>query len=264
MAYLRDIVYFIVLLVFSPLLILRSIRTGKYRDGWSEKLLGSAPLRISDRPCVWFHAVSVGEVLLLRPLVDDLARRRPGWDIVVSTGTTTGLIQARRTFPDLVTFYAPLDFSWAVLLRRRSNAADRLGPGRTQALAQPDRRRQTRRRFDRDHQRPLKHSKLSRLPSLARAAIDLEPNRRRGGAIGRIRQAVRRPRRSRRSRRVTGSVKYDGLEADRDNPKTLACAKSCRCRRSTSFSSPEARWKGKKPPPWRRIAPRGFDIIACA
>ena len=45
------------------------LRTGKYRDGWEEKLWGKAPLRIGDQPCLWFHAVSVGEVLLLRPLV---------------------------------------------------------------------------------------------------------------------------------------------------------------------------------------------------
>ena len=87
--------------------------SGKYREGWAEKFRGKAPLRIGDRPCLWFHAVSVGEVLLLRPLLRELARRRPGWDLVVSTTTTTGLAVARRTYPDLVTFYAPLDFSWS-------------------------------------------------------------------------------------------------------------------------------------------------------
>src|SRR5262249_15169739 len=81
--------------------------------GWAEKVLGRAPLRIGNRPCVWFHAVSVGEVLLLRSLVAELRRRRPTWDIVISTTTTTGLTVARQTFPDLITFYAPLDFSWA-------------------------------------------------------------------------------------------------------------------------------------------------------
>ena len=45
------------------------VRSGKYREGWWEKFWGDAPLRIGERPCLWFHAVSVGEVLLLRPLV---------------------------------------------------------------------------------------------------------------------------------------------------------------------------------------------------
>jgi 3-deoxy-D-manno-octulosonic-acid transferase len=51
--------------------------------------------------------------LLLRPVVKEMARRRPGWDVVISTTTSTGLAVARRTYPDFVTFYAPLDFSWA-------------------------------------------------------------------------------------------------------------------------------------------------------
>ena len=42
-----------------------------------------------------------------------MARRRPNWEVVISTTTTTGLAVARRTYPDLVTFYAPLDFSWS-------------------------------------------------------------------------------------------------------------------------------------------------------
>src|SRR3954471_12668293 len=110
---LLNLIYATLLAACSPLLLYRSLRTGRYREGWAEKLLGDAPHRIGDRPCVWFHAVSVGEVLLLRPVVRELERRRPGWDVVVSTTTSTGLAVARRTYPDLVTFYAPLDFSWA-------------------------------------------------------------------------------------------------------------------------------------------------------
>ena len=44
-----------------------SARASIVRAG--EKFRGKAPLRIGDQPCLWFHAVSVGEVLLLRPLV---------------------------------------------------------------------------------------------------------------------------------------------------------------------------------------------------
>ena len=94
-------------------LIYRMICSGKYREGLWEKFSGDAPRRIGEQPCLWFHAVSVGEVLLLRPLVKEMARRRPNWEVVISTTTPTGLAVARRTFPDLITFYAPLDFSWA-------------------------------------------------------------------------------------------------------------------------------------------------------
>src|SRR5262249_44479764 len=108
-----NLIYLATLLLFAPVLIYRAVRSGKYRDGLWEKLWGDAPRRIGDRPCLWFHAVSVGEVLLLRPLVREMARRRPNWEVVISTTTPTGLAVARRTFPDLITFYAPLDFSWA-------------------------------------------------------------------------------------------------------------------------------------------------------
>src|SRR5271154_877724 len=113
MAFAVNVIYFAALVLFSPLLFYRWFRAGKYRDGWSEKFRGEAPLRIGDQPCLWFHAVSDGEVLLLRPLVREMARRRPSWEVVISTTTSTGLAVARRTYPDLVTFYAPLDFSWA-------------------------------------------------------------------------------------------------------------------------------------------------------
>ena len=90
MPFVLNLVYLVLLTFAAPVLLFRAWRSGKYREGWSEKVLGKAPLRIGDRPCVWFHAVSVGEVLLL-PLLSELERRRPGWEIVVSTTTTTGL-----------------------------------------------------------------------------------------------------------------------------------------------------------------------------
>ena len=65
MPFALNVIYSAALVIFSPLLFYRWIRAGKYREGWSEKFWGKAPLRIGDQPCLWFHAVSVGEVLLL-------------------------------------------------------------------------------------------------------------------------------------------------------------------------------------------------------
>ena len=96
MPFALNLIYAAALGLFSPLLFYRWLRDGKYREGWVEKLLGKAPLRIGDHPCLWFHAVSVGEVLLLRPLVQEMARRRPNWQVVISTSTSTGLAVARR------------------------------------------------------------------------------------------------------------------------------------------------------------------------
>lgn len=116
MGWLLNLVYILVLLVVWPWLVWRSVRQGKYRTGYREKLLGLVPRRDpQDRsPCIWFHAVSVGEVNLLAPLLRRIATERPEWKCVLSTTSSTGWALARKKYPQLLSFYAPLDFSWAV------------------------------------------------------------------------------------------------------------------------------------------------------
>ncbi|MEZ6241818.1 MAG: glycosyltransferase N-terminal domain-containing protein [Phycisphaerales bacterium] len=88
----------------------------KRRAGWGERLgriegmLGSRTN--GERPRLLLHAVSVGEVSALRPLVPRLT---PEAEVIVSTTTDTGLERARTLFADscAVVRY-PLDFSWSV------------------------------------------------------------------------------------------------------------------------------------------------------
>ncbi|MDA7978870.1 MAG: 3-deoxy-D-manno-octulosonic acid transferase [Pirellulales bacterium] len=114
MAWLFNIAYLLLLIVISPWLLYRSWRTGRYRRGWAEKLLGHAPKLTRDRFRIWFHAVSVGEVNLLAPLLEGIARERPEWECVISTTTDTGYELAREKYSEHTVFYAPLDFTWAV------------------------------------------------------------------------------------------------------------------------------------------------------
>ncbi len=218
-----NVIYAAALVVFAPMLVYRWFRMGKYREGWSEKLRGEAPLRIGEHPCLWFHAVSVGEVLLLRPLIREMVRLRPRWQIVISTTTSTGLAVARRTYPDLVTFYAPLDFSWST---RR--AVSRIRPT-VLALVElelwPNLIRSAKRANAkvaiinaRLSSRSFNGYKSLRLPlwsTLNRidAVVAQDPEyARRFVELGIPEDRVR----------VTGSVKYDGLESDRNNSKTRA------------------------------------------
>ncbi len=114
LCYFLDLLYLGLLGLASPWIAWRAAFQGKYRQGLGAKLLGSVPLRQSDRKCLWFHAVSVGEVNVIGPLVRRLAQDYPDWDCVVSSTTRTGLALAARRYPHLAVFYCPLDFTWAV------------------------------------------------------------------------------------------------------------------------------------------------------
>jgi len=221
MPFALNVIYSAALVIFSPWLFYRWIRAGKYREGWREKFLGRAPWRIGDQPCLWFHAVSVGEVLLLRPLVREMARRRPNWEVVISTSTTTGLAVARRTYPDLVTFYAPLDFSWST-----RHAIARIRPT-VLALVElelwPNLIRAAKRagakvaiinaRLSPRSYRGYRSLRGPLQPTLGRIDIVAAQN------VEYARRFVNLGIPSHRVS-VTGSVKYDGLESDRNNVKT--------------------------------------------
>jgi 3-deoxy-D-manno-octulosonic-acid transferase len=112
--FLFDLVYLGLLACASPWLIWQALRKQKYLAGWGAKFLGNAPYCSPNRARVWLHAVSVGEVQLLRALIPAIEEALPEVECVISTTTRTGMQLARQVFPEHVVFYAPLDFSWAV------------------------------------------------------------------------------------------------------------------------------------------------------
>ncbi|OHB78881.1 MAG: hypothetical protein A2W31_01155, partial [Planctomycetes bacterium RBG_16_64_10] len=223
LSYLLNVVYLLLLVVLSPWLVVAAIRKGKYRAGHAAKLLGWVPRRRGARPCVWLHAVSVGEVNLLRPLIAALARRRPELECVVSTTTMTGYALAKTRYPQQLVFYCPLDFSWAV-----ASALRRIRPTLL-VLAElelwPNLIRSARRQGVRSavvnarmgarsyrgyrRIRPLMAHLLRQIDLIA--AQD-ETIAQRFLALGAVPHSVS----------VTGSLKYDGAETDRDNAATRA------------------------------------------
>jgi 3-deoxy-D-manno-octulosonic-acid transferase len=71
--------------------------------------------------CIWIHAVSVGEVQAAAPLVNDLRRRFPTQQILVTTVTLTGAERVAALFGDSVKHsYIPFEFPHAVALFFRS------------------------------------------------------------------------------------------------------------------------------------------------
>ncbi len=122
MRVLLDIAYLILAIAYIPILIFQRVFRGKIRTGWGERF-GHVPVRVGDKPCIWIHAVSLGEANAAVSLVAEFRRRLPDHDIVVSTTTDTGRAAAIKHFGDASVFRYPLDFSWMV---RR--ALDRIRP----------------------------------------------------------------------------------------------------------------------------------------
>jgi len=119
-------VFYSLLLACAALLSLpwwtvQMLRLGKYRSGLAERL-GRVPARLNDAQpgSIWVHAVSVGEVLAVSQLVNDLMKQHPHRQVFVSTTTATGQKLARQRFGENRVFFMPLDFGFAV--RRYLNA----------------------------------------------------------------------------------------------------------------------------------------------
>jgi 3-deoxy-D-manno-octulosonic-acid transferase len=113
---LYSLLLFLALIVSTPWWLMQMLRHGKYRTGWSERL-GTVPDRVFNYVAennIWIHAVSVGEVLAISRVVEELKQQLPGWRILVSTTTDTGQKLARERFGENNVFYVPLDLPWAV------------------------------------------------------------------------------------------------------------------------------------------------------
>ncbi|MHC4606134.1 MAG: 3-deoxy-D-manno-octulosonic acid transferase [Planctomycetota bacterium] len=108
-----DIGYAAAGLIASPWLLFKMATDRRYRHRLGERF-GAPPPLDGPSPRVWFHAASVGETALLKPLVAELRRRRPGVRIAVSTLTIAGRENAKKLFPDAPVFYLPFDLTFAV------------------------------------------------------------------------------------------------------------------------------------------------------
>ena len=100
------------LIVALPWFLITGVLRGKYLANFPERMgFYRTPSSSHD---LWIHAVSVGETIAARPVVDEILRRRPGTSIVFTTTTITGQAQARRLFPGATITYFPFDFAASV------------------------------------------------------------------------------------------------------------------------------------------------------
>ncbi len=99
----------------APWWLWKMATTHKYREGMAERLGRIRYFKDQgNRPLIWLHAVSVGEVLAVSRLVGELDRAFPEFQLLISTTTRTGQELARQRFGAERVFYCPLDLPWAV------------------------------------------------------------------------------------------------------------------------------------------------------
>jgi len=101
-----------------PYWLFQILRRGKYRTGFAARM-GQVPAALIAtgslrKRVIWVHAVSVGEVLAVSGLVEQMQRSFPEHRVLISTTTDTGQQLARKRFSEENVFYFPMDFAFAI------------------------------------------------------------------------------------------------------------------------------------------------------
>jgi 3-deoxy-D-manno-octulosonic-acid transferase len=110
-----NFLFFFYALLYFPYLIL----TGRYYKGYGCRF-GFFPQEMqgifkSVPSSIWIHAVSVGEIMAIMPLISALRSRYPKETLVVTVTTKTGYELAQNKLSQLaIVIPSPLDFTWTV------------------------------------------------------------------------------------------------------------------------------------------------------
>lgn len=226
-AWLFNAIYLLALAAWTPVVLWQRWVLGKQRGGWRERLWGErldlqfATSGEPQRPVLWLHAVSVGEVNLLVTLVPALRERYPDYRFAISATTDTGLALAHERFPADTVFRFPLDFSWAmakVLTQLRPSAVVlaelEIWPNLLRQLQQNQvpvivvNGRLSEKSFAR--YRWVRRLMAPIFRSLSLVLVQTDEYRDRFMALGVPKKRCR----------VSGSIKFDSARIDRNNPAT--------------------------------------------
>jgi len=110
MAVLYDLIFVIGAIFFLP----RYLFKAKFHPGFKARF-GFFPEKVTFNRPIWIHAVSVGEVMAIRGLLEELRKSYPHKQFVISTVTPTGNKIARNiALSHDCVIYLPLDLSFIV------------------------------------------------------------------------------------------------------------------------------------------------------
>ena len=116
-----DSLYLAASLLGSPYLIFKIITSKRYRSGLNQRF-GIIKERLSNKPGIWVHGASVGEVITAKSIIERIDEEFPEWETFISATTNTGFSVAEKTFLNKNIFYFPLDLSWVtkkVILKKK-------------------------------------------------------------------------------------------------------------------------------------------------
>ena len=111
---LYNLLFPLAFLAILPRYLGRMLRRGDYRRDFGQRFARYTPellRRFRHGEWIWVHAVSVGELLIALKLLDELHRRHPDWQFVVSSTTSTAhalALEKQREW--WVPIYTPVDF----------------------------------------------------------------------------------------------------------------------------------------------------------
>ncbi|TGG92925.1 3-deoxy-D-manno-octulosonic acid transferase [Natronospirillum operosum] len=107
--------YSFLLTLMLPLLFMRLWRRSAdnpdYRRRWRERLGRPAVSPVRSQPLIWVHAVSVGESMAARSLINQWRETMPDVQFLVTTTTPTGSELVRSWEPHVLHQYMPFDLT---------------------------------------------------------------------------------------------------------------------------------------------------------
>lgn len=113
-----NLVFTVLFFLSTPYYFLKMWRRGNWKAGFGQRFSLYSPelkKRLSEKPVVWFHAVSVGEVGVCIQLLKILAPKLADYQLVVSTTTSTGMGELQSKLPEsILKIYYPVDFYFGV------------------------------------------------------------------------------------------------------------------------------------------------------
>lgn len=112
MIFFYNLIFILLLIVFSPFILIGVIINKKWREDILERFcIYNNKISFKDKKIIWFHAASVGEVQALVPILKELKNICYDYDFVVTTTSINGKNKIKKEIGGLILFYSfiPLD-----------------------------------------------------------------------------------------------------------------------------------------------------------